>query len=205
MKQPILLIGAGGHARACMDVIHAQGIYEIYGLIGSISEVGNPILNKKVIGDDSELPKLRDFCSHALVAVGQIKSWLLRFQIFEKLIELGYQLPSIISPYAYVSSYAHIGDGTIVMHGAIVNAGAKIGKNCIINNQSLIEHDVIVENHCHISTGAIVNGGARVGEGSFVGSRSVLKENICIGKRSLIGMGLVVRSSHPDETYLVNN
>jgi sugar O-acyltransferase (sialic acid O-acetyltransferase NeuD family) len=204
-KTPILLVGAGGHARACLDVIECQGFYSIWGLIGITSEVGNRILNSQVIGDDNDLPKLQLNCSKALVAIGQIKNCMLRFHVFQKLVELGYQLPVIISPRAYVSPHARIGKGTIVMHGVIVNAGAQIGDNCIINNQSLIEHDAVVENHCHVSTGAIVNGGVMIGEGSFVGSRSVLKENIQIGKHSLIGMGLSVRHSLPDETFLSAN
>ena len=40
----------------------------------------------------------------------------------------------------------------------------KIGKNCIVNNKSLIEHDVVIGNHCHISTGAIINGNVRIGD-----------------------------------------
>ena len=198
-------MGAGGHARACLDVIECEGLYSIFGLIGSTSEVDNRVLNSKVIGDDNDLPELRLNCSKALVAIGQIKNWMLRFHVFQKLLELGYQLPVIISPRAYVSPHARIGKGTIVMHGAIVNAGAQIGDNCIINNRSLIEHDAAIGNNCHVSTGAIVNGGVLVGEGSFIGSGSVLKENIQIGKRSLIGMGLAVRQNLSDETLLSAN
>ena len=198
-------MGAGGHARACLDVIECEGRHSIFGLIGMTSEIGNCILNSQVIGDDTDLPKLQLNCSKALVAIGQIKNWMSRFHIFQKLVEFGYQLPVIVSPRAYVSPHAYIGKGTIVMHGAVVNAGAQIGDNCIINNQSLIEHDVVIGNHCHISTGTIVNGGAQIGEGSFIGSRSVLKENIKVGKRSLIGMGLAVRHNLSDETFFIGN
>ena len=204
-RTPILLVGAGGHARACLDVIECEGLYTVFGLIGMTSEVGNRVLNSKVIGDDNDLLKFQPNCPKALVVIGQIKNWMLRFYIFQKLIEFGYQLPVIVSPRAYVSPHAKIGNGTIIMHGAIVNAGVQIGDNCIINNQSLIEHDVVIESHCHISTGAIVNGGALIGEGSFIGSRSVLKENIQVGKRSLIGMGLAVRHNLSDETFLSRN
>ncbi len=205
-KTSILLVGAGGHARACLDVIECEGFHSIFGLIGLTSEVGSRILNSQVIGDDNDLPKFQSNCSKALVAIGQIKNWMLRFHTFQKLIECGYQLPVIVSPRAYVSPYAKIGNGTIIMHGAVVNAGAQIGDNCIINNQSLIEHDAVIGNHCHVSTGTIVNGGTQVGEGSFIGSRSVIKENIQIGNHCLIGMGLTVRHNLPDETFLsVNN
>ncbi len=41
MSQPnLILIGAGGHARACIDAIEQEGIYKIAGLVGLAQEVG---------------------------------------------------------------------------------------------------------------------------------------------------------------------
>jgi UDP-3-O-[3-hydroxymyristoyl] glucosamine N-acyltransferase len=86
------------------------------------------------------------------------------------------------------------------MHGAIINAGVKVGDNCIINSCVLLEHDVVVEDHCHISTGAILNGGVHVGTGSFIGSASVVKESVLIGKNCIVGIGLTVRHRLVDLT-----
>ena len=122
-----------------------------------------------MIGTDEALRGLRKQCRNAIVGIGQIEPNTLRTRIFVTLQELNFELPSIISPYAYVSRHAEIGSGTIVMHGATVNAGASIGNNCIVNSHALVEHDVTVHDHCHISTGVILNGSAEVGEGSFVG------------------------------------
>ena len=41
MKKKIILIGAGGHAESCIDVIKKNKKYQIVGLIGTKSEVGN--------------------------------------------------------------------------------------------------------------------------------------------------------------------
>ena len=40
MKKQILLIGAGGHARSCIDVIERENKYKIYGLVGLKKEIG---------------------------------------------------------------------------------------------------------------------------------------------------------------------
>lgn len=205
MKLPILLLGAGGHARSCIDVIQSNGKYEVYGLIGTSNEIEKKISNYQVLGTEDELPKLMNYCARALVAVGQIKSHILRSALFSTLVEMGYQLPTIISPNAYVSPSSKIGAGSIIMHGAIVNAGAQIGKNCIINSQSLVEHDVTIADHCHVSTGAIINGEVQVGEGCFIGSRSVIKECVVLGNRCIVGMGLSVRHNQQDETSLLKN
>lgn len=198
MSNPaLLLIGAGGHANACIDVIEQQDQFAILGLIGMPHEVGQSILGYPIIGSDDDWPRLAKECQYTLIGVGQIQSPASRMRLYQQAIELGFRLPPIISPTAYVSRHATLGTGTIVMHGATINAGAKVGNNCIINSSALIEHDANVEDHCHISTGAILNGGVRVGEGSFVGSGSLIKEGVSLGKSCLVGMGVCVRHDQP--------
>lgn len=192
MVRPLVIVGAGGHARACIDVIEGYGGYEIVGLIGRVEEVGQSVLGHRVIGCDDDLPAPARSGVCAIVAVGQIRSAQVRRTLFEQLWQLGFELPAIVSPMAYVSRHAAIGPGTIVMHRATVNAGAKVGSNCIINTAAIIEHDSHVGNHCHISIGAVLNGGVCVGTGCFVGSRSVIREERSVGDDSFIGMGLSV-------------
>jgi len=198
----ILLVGAGGHARACIDVIELEGRFAIAGLVGLPEEVGGEVLGYPVLGTNQDLGRLKETYPNALVTVGQIKSPETRIHLFELLGAQGFSQPAIVSPKAYVSHHASLGSGSIVMHGALVNAGARVGQNCIINSQALIEHDAVIEDHCHISTGARVNGGARVGQGGFVGSGSVLREGIVLGEQCLVGMGLAVRNSHPAQSRI---
>lgn len=199
-KPPLIVIGAGGHAQACIDVIEQLGTYKIVGLVGMPEEMNATLLGYPVIGTDSDLPGLAKDCQYAIIAVGHIHSPALRIRLYQRAIDLGFHLPTIVAPTAYVSRHAVIGAGTIVMHGATVNAGAKVGNNCIINTCAVVEHDVTVADHCHISTGAILNGDAKVGSGSFVGSGSVVKEGVSIGSECIIGMGLAVRHNQADTT-----
>ncbi len=194
----ILLIGAGGHAQSCIEVIEHSGRFRIVGLVGSAEEVGTAVLGYSVMGTDADLSDLRRRCRHALIAVGQLRPSAARMRLFAQVREAGFDLPSIIAADAIVSRHAAVGDGSIVMHGAIVNAGARIGENCILNSRCLVEHGASVGDHCHIATGAIVNGDAAVGEGSMLGSGSVLREGRRIGRDCLVGMGLGVRSDLPD-------
>lgn len=187
--RPILLVGAGGHARACIDVIEQQNLFTVSGLVGRSDEVGGLVLGYPVLGTDHDLPRLLSGHSHALIALGQIKTGEPRIRLFDSLVQAGYALPVIVSPRAYVSRHATLGAGTIVMHGAIVNAGAVVGRNCIINNQSLVEHDAIIGDHCHIATAATINGGACIGSATFIGSNSCVRQLVSIEERCVIGMG----------------
>lgn len=202
-KSSLILIGSGGHAHACIDVIEQQGCYEIVGLVGMPGEMHTLHLGYSVMATDSDLPELAKANHYVLITVGQIQSPANRIRLYQRAANLGCRFPVIIAPTAHVSRHATIGAGTIVMHGAIVNAGARVGSNCIINTRALIEHDAIVEDHCHISTGAILNGNVRIGAGSFVGSGSVTKEGVSIGKGCVIGIGLCVRHDQADHARFV--
>ena len=200
-KPSLILLGAGGHARSCIDVIEQHGYFQIAGLVGLPGQHCEQHLGYPVIGADSDLPAIAKIYQYALITVGQIKTAEQRIRLFQQAEELGFQLPIIVAPTAHVSRHATLGAGTIIMHGAIVNAGASVGNNCIINSCSLIEHDARVGDHCHISTGAILNGDVVVGSGSFVGSSSIIKQGITVGEESLIGMGLVVRHNLEGKSY----
>lgn len=197
-KPSLILIGAGGHAHACIDVIEQHGVYQIAGLIGMPDELHDHHHGYSVIGIDSDLLELAKTIPHALITLGQIKTPAHRTRLYKHLVALGFHLPTILAPSAYVSRNATIGAGTIVMHGAIVNAGASVGENCIINTRSLLEHDATVADHCHISTGAIINGNTTIGSGCFVGSGSIIKEGASLGQNCLVGMGLAVRHNLPN-------
>lgn len=197
-KPGLILIGAGGHARACIDVIEEHGQYQVAGLVGMAHELGTRVLGYEVLAADAGLAELAARYRFALVTVGQIASPELRMGMYQAALQAGFTLPALVSPGARVSRHAMLGAGSIIMHGAVVNAGARVGQNCIINTRSLVEHDAVVGDHCHISTGAILNGAVQVGAGSMVGSGCVIKQGVQLGARSIVGMGLAVRHDVPD-------
>ena len=142
-KPNLILIGAGGHARACIDVIEHLNEFEIAGLIGKEEGLKNEYLGYSVIGSDNDLCALAKQYQYAIITVGQIDSGLVRQRLYRQALALGFKFPTIISPTAYVSHRALVGDGTIVMHGAIVNASATVGNNCIVNTMQLWQITVI--------------------------------------------------------------
>jgi sugar O-acyltransferase (sialic acid O-acetyltransferase NeuD family) len=198
MSDSVLILGAGGHAISCIDVIERQAAYAIVGLVDSHAQAITDVLGYPVLGSDDELPLLIHRASHAFVGVGQIRSAATRQRLYELLLRLGMPLATVVAPSAEVSRHSRLGAGTIVGHGAIVHALASVGENSIINSRALVEHDARIGCHCHIATGAIVNGGAEVGDGSFVGSGAVLREGVKLGKGCFIGAGSLVRGDCPD-------
>jgi len=190
-RSEILLIGGGGHCKSVIDVIEQEGRYTIAGIVDKKELLGTKVLNYKVIACDDDLESLFQKYKYACVTIGQIQSNTLRVQLFTKLKDIGFTLPTIISPLAYISKYATLDEGTVVHHHVLINSAAKIGKNCIINSKALIEHDAIVGDHCHISTAAVVNGGVVIENGSFFGSNATSKEYVEI--EGFVKAGSVVK------------
>jgi len=192
-KEKIILIGGGGHCKSCIDVIEQENKFEIAGIIDLPDKLGEKILDYPIIGNDDNIESLCKNYKYFFITLGQIKSPQRRSELFKIILNLNIEIPTIISPLAYVSKHAKIGKGTIIMHHTIINAGAIVGNNCIINNKALIEHDAIIGDNCHISTGSIVNGGAQIGMGSFYGSGAVCKEYIVIPEFSFIKANSIVK------------
>lgn len=200
-KPGIVLIGAGGHATSCIDVIESEGRFTIVGLVGTSAEVGRTVAGYEVIASDKDLAELAATHRHALVTVGQIKNAAIRTRLYGEARKAGFAFPTVVSAHAHVSAHARVGEGSIVMFGVLINAGATVGANCIINSRALIEHDACVGDNCHISTGAIVNGHVRVGSGSFIGSGALIRHTVAIGDDCIVSMGSVVHRDLPDKTF----
>lgn len=188
-KQPIILVGGGGHCISCIDVIEETGLYEIIGILDHQEKVGSNILNYQVIGTDDDIPSLMSQCSNFHITVGQIKSPSIRQKIYKRIKDAGGSLPVIVSPFASVSRHATIEEGTIIMHQALVNASAAIGKCCIVNSKALIEHEAIIGDFCHVSTAACINGQVKIGNNSFIGSNTVVGNNIKVTENTIITAG----------------
>ncbi len=189
----IVLIGGGGHCKAVIDVIELEGRFNIIGIIDKPELLGKNVLGYPIIGNDSELNNLVKRCKNVLITIGQIRSPLPRINLFDTVLKLGFTLPSIVSPRAYISQHASIGKGSVIMHDVIVGADVKIGDNCIINTKSIVEHGSSIGNHCHISTNAVINGDVVVGNGSFIGSGAISKEGVRIGDNCFAKAGSVIK------------
>jgi sugar O-acyltransferase (sialic acid O-acetyltransferase NeuD family) len=199
MNKKIILVGGGGHCFSCIDVINLENKFEIFGIIDNKSI---KIKNYVYLGNDGEIYKKKFKVNNILISIGQITNSKIRKNIYNKLLRLEYNFPTIISPLSYLSKDSKIGKGTIVHHNAFINSFSSIGNNCIINTGCIIEHGAKVGNHSHISTSSVVNGGVEIGECTFLGSNSTVKEGIKIGKNCVIGAGIFINKNIKDNSII---
>lgn len=185
---PLLVIGAGGHARVVIDVARAAGFNPVAAL--DPSSVGSTCNGVAVIGDDAMAESLfADGLKHCVTAIGDNR---LRSKLGERLRHIGFTLPLVAHPSAILSPSARIGEGTVIMPLAVVNASAEIGRLVIVNSAALIEHDCTIGDGAHIAPGCRLGGTVSVGAGVLVGIGSVVRPEATIGDHATIGAGSTV-------------
>lgn len=192
MKSKIIIIGGGGHAKVIISIIKKIKLYTILGYT-DIKDRGH-ILGVKYLGTDSKLEKIiiqHPVCS-AVIGVGKIDLDNKRQSIKQKLIDLKFILPTIISPTAIINEDVIIGSGTVVFDQSVINSGTKIGQMAIINTNCVVEHDCSLDDDVFIGPNSTICGGVFIHKNSFIGAGATIIPNLNITENCLIGAGSVI-------------
>jgi sugar O-acyltransferase (sialic acid O-acetyltransferase NeuD family) len=150
-----------------------------------------------LIGNFSELENksLKEQFPYAFCGLGSNQ---LRVKYNSEFESMGYEIPTIIHPTAWVSPSASVHKGSFIGAGVIVNTRAVICDNVILNTSCSIDHDCIINSGVHVAPGAHIAGGVNIKRLSFIGTGASVIPNICIGSTTVIGAGTVVISDVPN-------
>lgn len=195
----IIVIGASGHAKVCIEILQAMGhrvAYCVEATDGPSTCVGIPVLK-----GDAHLPDLRNRgYSQVFVAIGANR---VRQRLANTAVSLGYSLVNAVSPLSIISPSAQLGKGVAVMAGAIVNAETIIDDLAIINTGACVDHDCRIGKAAHIAPQCGLAGNVTVGAASFLGIGCKVIPEVTIGENVTIGAGAVVVSDIANETLAV--
>lgn len=193
-KLPLVVIGAGGHARVVIDAIEKQGLFEIVGLLDDNAAqdtslvLGYPLLGGRDVLRDSGTPH------RAVVAIG---SPLARGAWIHHLMELQFEMPSVVHPGAIRGRDVSIGAGTVLLAGSILNSGARLGRGVIINTGASVDHDCLIGDLVHVAPGARLAGNVQVGARTHIGICACVIQGVEIGADAIIGAGAAVVGAIP--------
>lgn len=194
----VVILGAGGHAKVCIEIFRDMGIPLAYCIGGE----GSPekCLDVSVVIGDTQIHRLyaqgyRKF----FVAIG---SNVVRQKLADMALGLGFELVNAISPKAVISDSAKLRRGIAVMPGAIINAEAFIDDLAIINTGATIDHDCQIGRAVHIAPQCALAGKVSVGQGSFLGIGCKVIPEINIGSLCVAGAGSVIVRDIPSNTQL---
>lgn len=183
------MVGAGGHARVCVEALHDAG----HEVVGCVSRDGSavPGLPCPVVGTDADLAAAAAAvgATHAFVAIGDNAA---RSAAAVRCHQAGLPLVNAISRFAMVSPSATVGVGVAIFAGAVLNAHASVEDGVIVNTRASVDHDGTVGAFAHVSVGVSLAGGVSIGERALVGIGSVVLPGCTIGPDAVVGGGAVV-------------
>lgn len=203
MSKNLVIIGAGGHGKVVADTAEQMDKWQKIIFLDDASNQSYVLQHWPLIGASTELGQsvLPADCD-AVVAIGNCQY---RFKWINKLKNMGFNLPIICHPSAYISPHASVSNASVIFAQCAINAGAYIGQGCIINTGSTIDHDCIIGDYAHISPGAHLAGNTHVGEFSWLGIASCTKQQVKIGCHCIVGAGAVVLNDVDNNKVVAGN
>lgn len=202
--RPLVLLGAGGHARVLAALARAAG-HNVLGVCDPALAVDG-VSNWEtldVLGDDGALDRLPPDRIVLMLGVGQLVEGTLRERLYASWRARGYDFPALVHPTAWVAPGVVLGDGVQVMAGAVIQPGCEVGDNSIINTRVGVDHDCHIGRNVHVAPGATLCGTVKVEDGAFIGAGATVIQGVRIGGRAVVGAGVtLVRDLTPRMTVL---
>jgi sugar O-acyltransferase (sialic acid O-acetyltransferase NeuD family) len=172
-ENDIVIMGVGGHASMCIDILLEQNEFNLVGFIDKI-EISDKKHNLKYLGSVENLDNLISMgLKNLIIGVGFLGQQNKREKYYDEFSKK-INIPTIIHEKSIIENTATIKGGCQIMAGAIIGSHVSIDSNCIINSGSIISHDCTIKKSSHITPGAILAG------------------NVTIGRRCTIGMGSTI-------------
>ena len=159
MREKILLVGAGQHARVVLYNIQEQNKYDVIGILDKNLDKakeekffeGIPILDIDYSKIDLKELKEKLGTDKFFISFGNMKY---RKKVWELFKNSGWNSVNIIHPNAVISKNAKLGSGVVL------SGGVKIGENTLLDD------------------GVIVTLGREVGKNSLIGAGAVITKNL---------------------------
>lgn len=160
----LLILGAGGFGQMVKETAIALGYEKVMFLDDAAKD-------EDVIGMCCDYALKHEDYPEAVAAFGNNKT---RLFWTDKLLEEGYEVPSIVHPSAIVSPSAVLEPGCFIMQRAVVNTHTKIERAALINSGAVVDHDSCVCAGAHIGLGSVVKANCTIESGRKVEAGEVI-------------------------------
>jgi UDP-perosamine 4-acetyltransferase len=200
--QPVIILGAGGHAKVVAEALRQSG-REIAGLLTPDTAPGTELYGSSVLGDDKALDAFAPDTIDLANGIGAMPGKIARWTQATRLRGLGYRFISVIHPSAVIAEDVVFADGVQIMAGVVIQPGVRVGLDSIINSGAILDHDCVVGDGSHIAPGVICSGGVTIGDDVHVGTGTAVIQGISIGQGSVVAAGSIVYRDIPNNITFV--
>jgi sugar O-acyltransferase (sialic acid O-acetyltransferase NeuD family) len=201
-KQPIIIIGGGGHCRDLLWLLKDLDIFEVLGIVDDRLPVGALVGDVAVVGGNADLRHYQN--AAAVVAIGNSRRRKLVFELVKTEFP-SLEFPTFIHPTAKIAPNVSIGNGTVICAGCILSSNVVVGSHCIANLGAIIGHDVELGDFCSVGPGAVIAGGVKVGNGCELGANATIRGGISMGHGSMAALGAVVMNDVAAQGLVIGN
>ncbi|MBI1202250.1 MAG: sugar acetyltransferase [Rhodopseudomonas sp.] len=204
IERPVIVIGAGGHAKVVIDLLLKLGRTVTVALDKDEPTSARSLLGVPVAGESAAFGYGPDDVDLAL-GVGMptdrpIQGLSGRRALTAKFEAGGYRFPALVHPSAIIGADVRLDRGVQIMAGAVVQPSCVVGDFAIVNTRASVDHDCVIGEGCHVGPGATLGGGVRVGADSLVGIGATVRQGVTIGARALIAGGAMVIGDIADDS-----
>jgi UDP-perosamine 4-acetyltransferase len=201
--RPVIVLGAGGHAKVVIDLLHKLGRNVVAAVGRTESGAGQVVLGVPVMSGDDAVMAHDPGTVELALGIGMptqqpIAGLRVRCDEAKRFESKGYSFPFLIHPNSTIGEGVTLGRGAQVMAGAVVQPDVSIGEFAIINTGARIDHDCWIGAGSQVGPGAVLGGAVRVGSDTLIGMGSVVRQGITIGSRALLGAGAVAVADMAD-------
>lgn len=192
MSKPLIVIGAGGHAKVVIGALLRAGRVPLGALDADPAKCGTSVLGVPVLGGDEVLDHYTPDAVDLVNGIGSVGVPVVRRRVQETLAGRGYFFAPVIDPAAIIGAECEIQAGAQVLARAVVQPGCRLGTGCIVNSGAVVDHDCRIGDFVHIAPGAALSGEVGVADDAHVGTGAAVIQGIRIGAGALVAAGAVV-------------
>ena len=203
----IVVIGASGFGRECLDVLDAM------------IAAGAPLKVIGVVDDSPSDTNLERLKARAVEHLGGLDDWLgsaleqtqyvlgighpqVRERLVAKLDECGRRAFTAIHPSATFGFGTTMGEGTVVCAGAVVSTNVVLGRHVHVNPNATIGHDSLLGDYVSVNPAATVSGEVLIKQATLIGAGATVLQQRTVGRGVTVGAGALVTKDVPDEVVV---
>jgi sugar O-acyltransferase (sialic acid O-acetyltransferase NeuD family) len=201
----MIVIGAKGFAKEILEIFHLNNQTEDLVFFDNISDdIELKLYDKYRIlrsWDEVEVEFTRKNNRSFTIAVG---GPINRRKLYNKMIELGGEYCSTISPNSIIGHYdIKLGNGSNIMSSTFISNSVKLGIGVVVNVNATVGHDCSIGEFTEISPGVNISGNCHIGSLTTIGTNATILPKVNIGNNVVIAAGSMVKNDIPDNTVAV--
>ncbi len=200
-REPIVLYGAGGHAKSVIAVVERQSKWEVVGLLDD-NPATDSVLGYPVLGDRGHAPSLLESgIPRVHISVGDNAA---RSRLAAEMVALRFSLVSVVDPTAFRFRETSVGRGALV-HAYTALDPCQFGELAIIGTHATVGHDTAIGDSVHLAPFVFLAGNVRVGDRTLVGAGAMVLPGVTVGSDVVVGANSVVTSDVEDNAIVAGS